>query len=120
MAAAIASVTLRGRRRRGPLDLVPSRRRPPAGASSVLVASSGISRLAAMLTGRLGPVLTRVPGPVLAGGLEFSPGLAPVAGPASRSPGGAVQIPVDRPSSIARQVCVEVTSAAGSLTASIG
>jgi len=31
---------------------------------------------------------------------------------------GAVQVPVDRPSPTAFQVCVEVTSAAGSLTAS--
>jgi hypothetical protein len=43
----------------------------------------------------------------------------PVPGRLSRSPGGAVQIPVDRPSATARQVWVEVTSAAGSLTASI-
>jgi hypothetical protein len=39
---------------------------------------------------------------------------------AARSPVGAAQIPVDRPSAIALHVCVDVTSAAGSLTASIG
>src|SRR5215469_13850633 len=36
--------------------------------------------------------------------------------PVARSPAGAAQIPVDRPSAMARHVCVEVTSAAGSLT----
>jgi hypothetical protein len=40
--------------------------------------------------------------------------------PVARSPAGAAQIPVDRPSAMARHVCVDVTSAAGSLTASTG
>jgi hypothetical protein len=47
-------------------------------------------------------------------------GLAAVVPASARKPAGAAQMPVDRPSAIARQVCVEVTSAAGSLTASTG
>jgi hypothetical protein len=47
-------------------------------------------------------------------------GLASALPAAARSPAGAAQIPVDRPSSIALHVCVDVTSAAGSLTASTG
>jgi hypothetical protein len=87
-----------------------------------------------VVTRGLGPVLAREFGPVAArvssatgadpapcrrrlGGTGVLSGVAPGPGISWRRPGGALQIPVERPSSTARQVCVEVTSAAGSLTA---
>src|SRR5262252_4906378 len=141
-AAAIDSCTLRGRL---PGRAVRVTGRLPA--RSAVRSVTGLARVAVLLAVRVGCRVTfgaergAACGPVC--GPERGAACGPVCGPergaacgpllvpvtrldtaalpaAARSPAGAAQIPVDRPSAMARHVCVDVTSAAGSLTASTG